>query len=119
MLWAAYASLYHWSLVGTPANAARGEWLISRVYSVQHRPEPALFHARKSLQICEQNPGCIEDFDWAYAYEGMARALALSAQGPAAGEYRARAQEAGEKIKDRESRDIFFGDLKAPPWFGL
>src|SRR5579872_3500148 len=41
MIHAAHASRYHWGLVpeATPANLARGEWQISRVYAeICHSP---------------------------------------------------------------------------------
>ena len=37
MIHAAHASRYHWSQVGTKANLARGEWQVSRVYTVLGR----------------------------------------------------------------------------------
>jgi len=76
MLHAAHASRYHWGEIGTPLNFERGEWQISRVYAVLERPESALFHARKCLQICTENE--IGDFDIAFAYEAMARAHATA-----------------------------------------
>ena len=36
----AHASAYHWTQVGTPANRARSEWQLSRVYTVLDRPSP-------------------------------------------------------------------------------
>ena len=58
---AAHASAYHWMMVGTSLNRARGEWQCSRVYAVLGRPEPATWHAQRSLSICERAD--IEDFD--------------------------------------------------------
>ena len=49
MIHAAHAARYHWSKVGTKANLARGEWQVSRVYTVLERPEPALYHAHRCL----------------------------------------------------------------------
>jgi tetratricopeptide (TPR) repeat protein len=60
----------------TPAHLARGEWLISRVYAVLQRPEPALYHARRVLDLCQDNG--IGDFDLAFAYEALARAHATA-----------------------------------------
>ena len=76
MIHAAHASRYHWAN-GEPVNLARGEWQVSRVYSIQGRSEPALYHARRSLQICKDNR--IGDFDLAFAYEAIARASASRA----------------------------------------
>ena len=40
MLHAAHASRYHWGEVGEAVNLSRGEWQVSRVYSVLGRAEP-------------------------------------------------------------------------------
>ncbi|MCL6597143.1 MAG: hypothetical protein K6T81_00200 [Alicyclobacillus macrosporangiidus] len=72
MIHAAHASRYHWGIVGTPLNFARGEWLISRVYSVVGRPEPALYHAKLSLDFCLEEQ--LGNFDLGFAYEALARA---------------------------------------------
>ena len=72
MLDAPHASRFHWGEVGTAVNLARGEWQVSHVYAVLNRAEPALYHARRCLAICEAN--AIGDFDLAYAYEAIARA---------------------------------------------
>src|SRR5882757_8748909 len=53
MLHMAHASRYHWGQVGTTVNRSRGEWQCSRVYSVLGRSEPALYHARRDLEICQ------------------------------------------------------------------
>ena len=78
MIHAAHASRYHWGQVpaATPAHLARGEWLISRVYSVLGRTEPALHHAQRVLDLCQENS--IGDFDLAFAYEALARAHAVA-----------------------------------------
>src|SRR6202008_682072 len=55
MLHAAHASRYHWGEVGEKVNLARGEWQVSRVYSVLGRGEPALYHARRCLEIIVAN----------------------------------------------------------------
>lgn len=108
----AHASLYHWRACGGPLEEARGEWLVSRVYAVNGRAEPALHHARRSYELCVAHG--FEGFDLAYAYEGLARALALAGE-PYAAEL-ARAEELGAAIPDDEDRAIYLGDLVAPPW---
>lgn len=74
MIHAAHASRFHWGIAGTPLNLARGEWQISRVYSVVGRFEPALYHARESLKLCMEHH--FGEFDLGFAYEAMARAYA-------------------------------------------
>lgn len=74
MVHAAHASRFHWGVVGTPTHFARGEWQISRVYTLVDRPEAALVHANKSLALCLDNQ--ISDFDTGFAYEALTRAYA-------------------------------------------
>ena len=113
MIHMAHASRYHWGVVGGPKQLAIGEWQISRVYAVLGRPEPALFHAERSLEICKAN--AIEDFPLAYAYEALARAFAI------AGKERPRtaclrlAKLAGAKIREADERAQFFEDLRTVP----
>ena len=113
MLHAAHASRYHWEVVGAPLNLARGEWQVSRVYSVLKRPEPALYHARRSLEICQQND--IGDFDLAFAYEALARASAVAGNPAETQTYLALARKAGDKIAEKDDRDLFFSDLGTIP----
>jgi hypothetical protein len=96
MLHAAHASRYHWGQVGEAVNFARGEWQVSRVYTVLMRPEPALYHAMRSLDICVEHG--IGDFDLAFAYEAVARACAIGGDSERAAEYIALGRAAGEKI---------------------
>lgn len=109
---AAHASLHHWREAGGPLEEARGEWLVSRVYAVLGRAEPATYHARRSLEICEREG--FGGFDLAYACEAVARAAAVAGE-PYEG-LRARAAALGAEIADPEDREIFENDLAAPPW---
>ena len=117
MINAAYASLYHWSIVGEAINFQRGHWMISHVYAVQGRPEPALYHAKECMQLTQQHG--FEDFDLAYAYEAMARAYAVNRKRSECQKYVKLAIEAGEKIKAEEDRKIFFSDFEKGPWYGM
>jgi tetratricopeptide (TPR) repeat protein len=115
MIHAAHASRYHWGqvLTATPANLARGEWLISRVYAVLGRAEPALFHARRVLNVCQENG--IGDFDLAFAYEALARASAVAGDAARAREYTDQALAAAEDVADDEDRDLVLADLETVP----
>jgi hypothetical protein len=114
MLHAAHASRYHWGEAEEcrPANLARGEWQISRVYTVLGRPEPALWHASRCLEHCEANG--IGDWDLAYAYEALARAHALAGDGEAE-QWKSKAREAGDAIADPEDREHFDEDYLTLP----
>lgn len=95
MIHAAHASAHHWSQVEDvgPEHAARGEWQCSRVCAVLARAEPALWHARRCLEICEANG--IGDWDLAFAYEAMARALRVAGDTAESARYLVLAREAG------------------------
>jgi tetratricopeptide (TPR) repeat protein len=110
MIHAAHASRFHWGEVGEPVNLARGEWQISRVYSVLGRSEPAIFHAERCLEICRANE--IDDFDLAFAYEALARAHLVAGDKDAAAGFAGLAREAGEHIAEQEDRELLISDLE-------
>jgi hypothetical protein len=110
MVHAAHASRFHWGEIGTPVEFERGEWQISRVYSVLKRSQPALYHAKRCLEICREND--IGDWDIAFAYEGMARACAVAGQEEESRKYIEPAQKAGEQIKEKEDRDYLPSELR-------
>jgi hypothetical protein len=113
MIHAAHASRYHWGEVGEPANRARGEWQCSRVYAVLGRAEPALWHARRTLEICKANG--IGDWDLAFAYEALARASAVAGEVADTGRYLGLAREAATRIADDEDRRLLEADLATLP----
>lgn len=110
MVHAAHASRYHWGEIGTPLEFERGEWQISRVYSILERSEPALYHAKRCLDICKENN--IGDFDIAFAYEAMARAHSTSGDKAEYKKHLQLAREAAENIKKKEDKDYFLSELK-------
>ncbi len=115
MIHAAHASRYHWGQVpeATPANLARGEWQISRVYAVLNRSEPARYHAQRDLDICEENG--IADWDLAFAFEALARAHAVAGEAGKARHYTDRALAAVNEIADEEDRALVLADLETIP----
>ena len=66
MIGAAHASRYHWSKAASGVNRARGDWQCSRVYAILGRGEPALWHARRCLELVEAAPDA-EDWDLPFA----------------------------------------------------
>jgi hypothetical protein len=113
MIHAAHAQRFHWEWAGDAVNHARGEWQVSRVYAVLERAEPALYHARRCLEICEANG--IGDFDLAYAYEALARAHAVTEDGGDAARFAELARRAAEKISDPDDREHVLADLATLP----
>ena len=65
--------------------------------------------ARRCLEICEANG--IGDFDLAYAYEAMARALLTAGERAEAAPWIERARAAGDAIAEADDREIFAQDL--------
>jgi hypothetical protein len=113
MIHAAHASRFHWGEIGAPLEFARGEWQISRVYAVLSRPPTAIYHAQRSLALCEANQ--IADFDLAFAYEALARAYAIAGDEAQSQEYRASAEQAAEQIEDEGNREYFLSELATVP----
>ena len=117
MIMTAHASLFHWAQIGTALQLQRGEWLIAHVYTILGLGDAALRHATHCLDITENNLEQMQDFDKAYAFEGMARALALEGKLDEAKAYYQKAQSAGQQISDEEDRAIFMSDFTAGEWF--
>jgi hypothetical protein len=119
MLYAVHACAFHWKTVGTAAHQQRGEWLIARVHVALNHSQEALRHAKRCFQLTIAHKEWMADFDIAYAYEGMARALALSGDRRKAEEYVHLARKAGEEITDEEDKSIFWGDFQGGIWSGI
>ena len=118
-LYSAYAAAYHWRNVGTVANAARGEHLISRMAAKIGQGDLALQHARRCLDLVQGNPAEMEDWDEPFAREALARGLAATGQQDEAGAERAQAIELTAALSDEDDRQILEAELSREPWFGL
>jgi hypothetical protein len=119
LLYAAYACTYHWMQVGTPINHARGEHLISRVSLRIGRRDQAFHHARRCHELLTQHVAEAEDWDWAFAYEALARASAASGDLERGRAYLREAEERGQAIAAAEDREAFLAELGKGEWFGL
>jgi DNA-binding transcriptional MerR regulator len=113
LIHAAHASRWHWTVGGEPANRARGEWQCSRVYAVLGRGEPALWHARRCLELCQEFE--LGDWDLAAAYEGMSRASLVAGDDDAARDWKARGISALGDIADPDDREPIEADLATLP----
>lgn len=109
MIHLAHASVYHWSYVGDAINMARGEWQVSRVYSVAGMAESAFYHAKISLAICQGSD--ISGLDLGFAYEALARALTLGNRIEEAQNYIDKARDTAQEIPTNEDRDYFLSEL--------
>ena len=110
MLHAAHASRFHWGEIGSPLEFERGEWQVSRVYSVLNRSEAAIHHARRCYAICKESG--IGDFDIAFANEALARAYAVAGDAVKSSEYIRLGEKAGELIEDKDNREYFISELR-------
>jgi hypothetical protein len=119
MLHAAHACTYHWKFVGNAVHRQRGEWLISHVHVVLGHANEALRHAERCFEITQSNKDLMQDFDIAYAFEGIARAQAMLGDEKMALQFYDLAQQAGTAIADDEDRSIFMGDFYGGDWFGF
>ncbi len=115
MLHAAHASRFHWGEVGEPLNLAIGDWQISRAYAALNRPQSSLHHARRCLEIIEEND--VGGFHLASAYEGMARAYSVAGRMNECRRYIELAKTEGEQLRDREERKVLFGQLRELPGY--
>lgn len=110
MIHTAHASRFHWGEVGTPVEFARGEWQISRVYSLLGMFESALYHATVSLNFCKENN--IRDFDLAFAYEAIARAHSIGNNLELQKKYRRLADQSAKDIEKESDRNYFLSELQ-------
>lgn len=112
MAHAAHASVFHWTRANPPdirQRQAVGEWQCARVYAVLGRGEPALHHARRSVDLAEA--GAVDDWVAAAAYEGMARACSAAGDRDGFASWREKARTATAAIADPEDREVIEGDL--------
>ena len=75
--------------------------------------EPALYHARRVLDLCQHNG--VGDFDLAFAHEALARASAIAGDADRAREHTKQALAAAEDIADHDDRDLVLADLETIP----
>lgn len=109
MIHCAHASRYHWGEIGHPFNLERGEWQISRVYSLLNKGIQALEHGKRCLEICkDQN---IKDYDIAFAYESIARAHSVLEDIENKEKFIKLAKEAAENIKKKEDKDYTLNEI--------
>jgi DNA-binding transcriptional MerR regulator len=110
MIHQAHASAYHWLQAGGPEHFARSHWQCSRVYCVLGRGEPALYHARFVLDLCQRHG--IGDWDLAFAYEALARAHAVAGDKDEARRWLELARLASADIAEDDDRELLLSDLE-------
>ena len=110
MIHKAHASRYHWGEVGEPVNLARGEWQISRVYAIAKLGESALFHAKEYLRYCQEHDLAI--FDFAFAYESIARAYMVLGNKELVNKNLQLAKEATSKVENEDNQKYLYSELQ-------
>ncbi len=119
MVHSAHASCYHWLKVGAGVNHQRAEWLIAHVYTELGMAYSALRHASRCFELTNEYRDSMSDFDWAYAYEGVARANALAGNHEEALKFMQRAEKAGQAISNTDDKNLFLSDFNSGNWHGL
>jgi hypothetical protein len=114
----AHASLAHWRAAGTGVHYQRGVWMLARVNTVLGNTQMAIQYAQRCLDLTEQYKDQLADFDFAFAYECMARVNALAGNQAEARKYIAMADKAGAVIQDEEDRQVFYEDFNGGEWYG-
>jgi hypothetical protein len=84
----------------------------SRTRDEEDAMVPCLHHARRALDLCQENG--VGDFDLAFAYEALARGHALAGDAERARAYTAQAFAAAEDITEEDDRGLL-GDLETIP----
>ena len=121
MIAMAFASTLHWKSYSkhTPANSARGEYMISTVSAYAGRKEDALHYALRSYDTVWRNKIVTADFDLSYALMALARAYALNGDMDNAQRYYGECESSIKLIKREEDKKIVLMDINSGPWYGL
>ena len=93
--------------------------MIARVHQSLGDVDSSLAWAQRCLEISNSNKDVMEDFDLAYAQEGLARAYALAGDQEKALYHWKLAKDLGEQINDPEDKKIFLGDFQRGNWHQL
>lgn len=110
MIHCAHASRYHWGVAGGPLEWARGEWQISRVYSLVGKGESALYHAQQCYQLTENE--ALGLFDLSVAHEVLARAYRVLGQPDLARQHVETGLKIAHRIVESDDRTIALQSLK-------
>jgi hypothetical protein len=110
---AAHASCHHWRAVGTLGEQLQAERVVARVYSELGRAEPALYHARRCLDLVRSGDDAFDQGDDAAALEAVARAELVTGDLDAAAERARQARAALSQVVDAAVRARVERDLDA------
>ncbi|MFQ6029839.1 MAG: hypothetical protein ACE5Q6_20375 [Dehalococcoidia bacterium] len=119
MIHAAHCSYLYWLNAGTELNHQRGAWLLSRVYSEVGDGELALYFAGECHRLTQEHPAQMQDFDFAYAEESLARANAVLHNFDEAEQHYQLALTAAEQVASEGDRELVLEDLSGGAWGGF
>lgn len=111
-----HTSAYHWKQVGEAVHQVRAQWLIAKANAELGHGPTALRHAQRCSDLTEAAADGVQDFDWVYASEAMARANALCGDSDQADFHYERAQTAIAAIAKATDRELAAQDLAAGNW---
>jgi hypothetical protein len=114
-----HAALYHWSEIGTAANRARGFCLLAFLYAEFGDGASAQRWARRCLEEMAAAPEEMKDWDWAFGYEGLARAQAAAGDREPARAMKAKARELGDAIAEPGDKKVFDASFASRNWYGV
>ncbi|TDL31441.1 hypothetical protein E2R51_13835 [Jeotgalibacillus sp. S-D1] len=110
MIHLAHASRYYWSKAGDYVNWSRGDWLLSKVYSIVGEGQNALKYALANEKLhTEYN---LADFDAAFVHEALARSYAVLEKQDLKEFHLGKARGLVEGISKKEDREYFVGELE-------
>jgi len=113
LLTCAFASRFHWGVVGGDEERMVGDWLIAHAASLQGLGELAYRYASNALDLARA--GGWVDWRLASMLEGMARASAAKGDAEARERYAAEARAVLATITDVEDRDLIASQLASIP----
>ena len=113
LVYAAYASAYHWSKVGTEEHMARAELLLGRVHALLGQGDLAMRCATAAFRSITSRES--EPWEVAFAHAILANAAAASGDHQAHGEHYAQARALGEGLTDVQDKSLFFATFNLIP----
>jgi hypothetical protein len=113
LLGLAFASRYHWGVVGGQEEGMVGDWMIAHVASLLDLGELSRRYASNALDVCRANGW--SDWRLASMLEGMARASAATGDEHARDRYAAEARRVLATVEDKRDRELIASQLASIP----
>ncbi len=114
MMHAAHATCLHWQEAGTQIHQLRSYYLLTYVYSAVGDGTAATLYGEQTLELLEQRPDGIADWDVAFVYDALSRAYRTAGKSDEADRYRAQAEEAENSIADEDDKAIYLAMKERP-----